>query len=220
MTNSGISTRTKLFSSGVVAIGLLVGVVLPAEYGMDPTGLGRATGLIDLARAAPVMRNQDFGETLVFNVADYDTTAERVEGSIKGLVSIQDAPFKTETILIEIADLGEVEHKFIMEEDMGLVYAWRVLETEGDGVYYDFHGHPMAADRDDYPADFEMTYSKSEGDHQNGSFTAPFGGLHGFYFMNLEEGPITVELTVSGYFSEHKEVYRAVDGRVSTQLDL
>lgn len=211
----------KLFSSSLVAGVVLVGAVLPAEYGIDPTGIGRLTGLTRLsAPVAPRIRNQDFGQQLEFNVADYETTAERIEESVKGLITLHDAPFRSETILIEIEDLGEVEHKFIMSEDMSFVYSWQVLGARGDGVYFDFHGHPRAEDRDSFPEDFEMAYSKSEGTVQNGSFTAPFDGLHGFYFMNLEEGPITVELKVSGYYDSHREVYRAIDGRVVTNLDL
>jgi hypothetical protein len=32
--------------------------------------------------------------------------------------------------------------------------------------------------------------------------------------MNLEEGPIKIEVTVSGFYDEHKEMHRAVDGKV------
>jgi hypothetical protein len=106
-----------------------------------------------------------------------------------------------------------------MKQDETLLYSWRVLNASGQGVYYDFHGHPSSADAPNYPAGFEQAYSKGEGMGQNGSFTAPFPGYHGFYFMNLEEGPIQVELTISGFFEEHKEMYRAVDGQVLSKVD-
>lgn len=72
----------------------------------------------------------------------------------------------------------------------------------------------------EFPDGFEMAYSKSEGAQQSGSFRAPFDGLHGFYVMNLKEGPITIALNVTGYFDDNQEVYRAVDGNILTQLDL
>ena len=71
-----------------------------------------------------------------------------------------------------------------------------------------------AADAPQYPEGFEQAYSKGEGQSQSGSFTAPFPGYHGWYLMNLEEGATTVRLKVSGYWKEHKEMYRAVDGKV------
>ena len=34
----------------------------------------------------------------------------------------------------------------------------------------------------------------------NGSLTAPFAGEHGWYWLNFNEFPVTVTLTVTGYF--------------------
>ena len=113
-----------------------------------------------------------------------------------------------------IEDLGEIEHKFVMPVDTTLVYSWEVLDAKGEGIYYEFHGHPSSDDAANYPEGFEQAYSKGEGSAQSGSFTTPFPGYHGWYIMNLEEGPITVRLKVSGYWQEHKEMYRAVDGKV------
>jgi hypothetical protein len=36
-----------------VAVALLITVVLPAEYGVDPLGIGGALGLLELAQAEP-----------------------------------------------------------------------------------------------------------------------------------------------------------------------
>lgn len=206
----------KLALGGVVAGALLIGFVLPAEYGVDPTGLGRVTGLTALAQEAPAS-----GATaaLAFNVEDYDPQAERIERSIQGLIHLEDAPFKSEVIELQIEDFGEIEHKFILPADTSFVYAWEVVDPKGDGVYFEFHGHPSSADAASYPEGFEMAYSKGEGVAQNGSFTAPFPGYHGWYFMNLEEGPITLRLTVAGYWSEHKEMYRAVNGEVLNSVE-
>lgn len=214
------SVGTKLLCSFALAIALLFVAVLPAEFGNDPTGFGAKMGLVALASDTTDVSAQPYERVLEFNVEEYDSSAERIERSIKGLVTLENTPFKNETIMIVVEDLGEVEHKFIMREGMSFVYSWKVKDVKGDGVYFDFHGHPQASDVENYPEDFEMAYSKSEGKSQSGSFRAPFGGLHGFYFMNLEEGPIVIELNVSGYYKEHKEVYRAVDGKILTKLDI
>lgn len=219
-TPTGRGLAAKLTAASALAAALLVGGVLPAEYGIDPTGLGSTLGLTALAQESDPVSQQPYERVLEFNIEEYDNDAERIERSIAGLVTIEDAPFKSETIVIELEDLGEMEHKFIMREGMSFVYSWTVKDAVGDGVYFDFHGHPRADEVGEYPEGFEMAYSKSEGKAQSGAFRAPFGGLHGFYFMNLEEGPITIELSVSGYFEDHQEVYRAVDGKILMQLDL
>ena len=41
-------------ASFVVAVAVVVGVVLPAEYGLDPLGTGSAFGLLGLSRVQPL----------------------------------------------------------------------------------------------------------------------------------------------------------------------
>ena len=212
------SIGEKLGLASLGAAILLVTVVLPAEYGIDPTGFGRLTSIGKLSETAPAT-GHDFGQKMQFNIAEYDVTAEKIEQSIQGLIQLEDTPFRTETIDLKIEDFGEIEHKFIMPTDTTLVYSWEVLEAKGDGIYYEFHGHPSSDDAVNYPEDFEQAYSKGEGTTQSGSFTTPFPGYHGWYLMNLEEGPITVRLKVSGYWQEHKEMYRAVDGKVIKEVE-
>jgi hypothetical protein len=213
------SSIGKKFAFIVLAAGaLLFTVVLPAEYGIDPTGLGKVLGLTTLASQEKTINMQPFESVLSFNVEEYDMQADVINQSVKGLIKLQPTLFKTEVIDINIEDLGEVEHKFITDADATFVYSWEVLNAKGDGVYFDFHGHPSTKDAANYPDGFEMAYSKNEGTTQSGSFTAQFPGYHGFYFMNLEEGPITVRLKISGYWEKHKEMYRAVDGKVITSI--
>lgn len=209
-----MNLTSKLTLGAFAGGALLVIAVLPAEYGIDPTGLGETFGL-DALSAKPITIAQFDGD-LSFNVGDYDPTAELIDESVQGLIHLEDAPFHNEVIDIQIEDYGEVEYKFVMPADTTFVYSWEVLEAQGDGVYYDFHGHPSSEDAVNYPEGFEMAYAKGEGLTQSGSFTAPFAGYHGFYFMNIEEGPITVRLNIAGYWDESKEMYRAIKGEVVT----
>ncbi|PWQ93440.1 hypothetical protein [Leucothrix arctica] len=215
------STITKrLIVSSIGAAALLVAFVLPAEYGIDPTGVGELTGVKALSKTtAPAKAGTDFGQTMNFNIEKYDLEAEEINQSIRGLLKLEDKVFKSETIVIDLEDLGEMEHKFIMKQNSSLLYSWKVLNAKGDGVFYEFHGHPSTADAPNYPDGFEQAYSKGEGFGQSGTFTAPFPGYHGWFFMNLEEGPIKIEITVSGYYDEHKEMHRAVDGVVTNKVE-
>lgn len=220
MPNKQYSIGKKLVFSTVTAGALFTAFVLPAEYGIDPTGLGKLTGISALAKnTTPSAEGTDFGQNLTFNIEEYDLEAEAINKSIRGLLKLEEKAFKSETIMLEIEDLGEIEHKFVLPQDSSLLYSWKVLNGKGEGVFYEFHGHPSSADAPNYPDGFEQAYSKGEGMGQSGSFTAPFPGYHGWYFMNLEEGPIQIKLTVSGYYSEHKEMYRAVDGKVLNNVE-
>lgn len=210
MTDSDKSLWLKLAAAAVVAAALLVAFVLPAEYGRDPTGIGKLTGLSDLHKAGKKIK--DYGQNLGFNVEPYDLYADSINHSIQGLINLQEQTFKSETIMLQIEQFGELEHKFIMQKDAVLMYSWEVLNAQGSGVYYDFHGHPASKDADDYPEKFEQSFSKGEGHGQSGSLIAPLSGYHGWYFVNREDDLIEVKLTVSGYYQKHLEMYRAVDG--------
>lgn len=190
---------------------ILVIAILPAEYGIDPSGLGDKLGLLALSNHSSSSSSK---LELSFNIGDYDPKAERINESVQGLIHLENLPFQSQVIDIEIEDLGEVEYKFIMPADSSFVYSWEVLNSRGEGVYYDFHGHPSSEDAKNYPDKFEMAYARGEGTSQNGSFTSPFAGYHGFYFMNIEQGPITVRLNISGYWQDNKEMYRAIEGKV------
>ncbi len=85
---------------------LLIAVILPAEYGIDPTGFGRLAGISSLSEKAPAPA-RDFGQTMVFNIEEYDPTAEQIEQSIRGLIHLEEKPFLTETIDLKIEDFGK-----------------------------------------------------------------------------------------------------------------
>ena len=72
--NKSWSIGKKLTLAALGAVILLVMVVLPAEYGIDPTGFGRLTSISKLSESAPAA-GQDFGQAMEFNVAEYDVTA-------------------------------------------------------------------------------------------------------------------------------------------------
>jgi hypothetical protein len=209
-----MSLSSKLTLGALVGGVLLVIAVLPAEHGIDPTGLGAKLGLTDMSE--PPLIIAQFEGDLSFNIGEYDPTAELINESVQGLIHLENALFHNEIIDIEIEDYGEVEYKFIMHADTTFVYSWEVLGSVGDGVYYDFHGHPSSDDAANFPEGFEMGYAKGEGLTKSGSFTTPFAGYHGFYFMNIEEGPITVRLNIAGYWDDSKEMYRAINGEVIT----
>lgn len=79
----------------IAANGAFFMLVLPAEFGMDPTGVGRALGLLGLAGAPPV-------------------DAHRT-----------DTAFAAETRVFELAPFESVEIKYDLVDGDGLVYAWR-----------------------------------------------------------------------------------------------
>lgn len=115
--NTARQLALKLAAAAVAAGAILTVLVLPAEYGIYPTGVGKAIGVTALSGIASPAAAADFGQTLSSSIETYDLGADIINQPIRGLIKLQDARFKSETILIDIENLGEVEHKFILKRD-------------------------------------------------------------------------------------------------------
>ena len=178
-----------------VAAVLLTLFVLPAEYGIDPTGVGNALGLNELAA----------GPSKTITVTD-------VLGGNEGLreVAIPDAgeptplpnpavfqdeatPPETRTIEVVIPPDAETEVKVKLLAGKAIAFSWK---TDGGQVYVDYHGHDPS-----FGPDFFVRYKEEqESSGGNGTLTAPFDGEHGWYWINFNEEPVTITLTITGYF--------------------
>jgi len=174
------SIAKMLTGSLTVATLALVLFVLPVEYQYDPTGFGRLTGLDQLAAATEW------------------TELAMPEGGVD-IARFYDRPFRTDTIDIPLAaEDGDLEYKLQMREGDAIVYSWHVLEIDNpDWFYSEFHGHteptPGAVGE-------VMFYRRETGSTDNGSFVAPFEGIHGWYLQNQTEYPVVVRLEVAGFY--------------------
>lgn len=193
-------SRKKILSSVLAAVlgagVVLVTMILPAEYNIDPTGLGRALGLTALSAPARTIqftevvggnetyRNApipDFGEPLPLpNPAVFQKHAG-------------DSRLESKTITLQPGEKTEI--KTVLNVSQVITFSWR---AEGGPVYVDFHGHEPDAS-DDIWVRYEEQQSGSEG---SGSLVAPFAGEHGWFWMNISEQPVTIELAVNGYYEK------------------
>ena len=175
----------------VVAAAILVTLVLPAEYGIDPTGIGQLTGLKamgdDKVAAAKAAQGQSAAPAAVATKpgeASFDTQSTR-------------AP-RTDVVDVSLAPNAEVEYKAILGEGEAMVYEW---DAGGAEVRFDFHGEPVAG-----PSGMFMTYRKGAASRAAGSLRAPFAGTHGWYWKNPGSQPVVIKLRVTGFHSELKRL--------------
>ena len=85
-----------------------------------------------------------------------------------------------------------VEYKFQLSQYENLTYEWA---TNSGLLYFDFHGEP-AGDTTGY---FE-SYTIATANEMKGSMTVPFDGVHGWYWKNNSDKPITVYLKTQGNY--------------------
>lgn len=192
-----------------LAIGAIVTVcfILPAEYRVDPIGIGKAIGLFDLttprvvqtgaeakpeppkAEPAPVEAPKE--------VAKVDEKGQAIPVLLKvGPQILRPSPdaFKSETIKITLKPDAELEYKVKMKAGSTLLYSW---QTDQGNVYYDFHGEP--AD----PKKSQSYLEVQETNNANGALVAPFDGIHGWFWLNLTSKPQVITLKISGFYESH-----------------
>jgi hypothetical protein len=196
----------------VAAIVVTVLFVLPAEYGVDPTGIGAKLGLLDIAATAETLEDggSSGGNTIVEGTwpgvpEEFDFYEPDILGDPYSRT--QSTKFRSDTITIEL-DVGEqTEYKAIMKQGDVLVYHWKL---DKGVVYTDFHADPGEnAAAAGYPDRYYIRYAESEIGESSGSLVAPFDGNHGWYWLNIEEAPITITLEVHGYYGRVAELMRS-----------
>lgn len=97
----------------VVGVIVLVTLILPAEYNIDPTGIGQKLGLTKIAQAS------------------------QTEAAAAPVASAGSNEFQT--IEISIPAGRGVEYKFAMAQYAKMTFEWM---TDGEPLYYDLHGEP------------------------------------------------------------------------------
>ncbi|MBQ4891372.1 hypothetical protein J8L86_16070 [Shewanella sp. MMG014] len=186
------STATLIKASVIaIVIGILVLVVaiLPAEYNIDPTGLGSAMGLTSIAQA----ENQISLTTEPANTAN----AQIVILNAPSVAVIQQArensAVRSDTVNVLIPAGKGLEYKLLLNQFTHLEYEWQTLNDEL--LYFDFHGEPQGDTTDYYES-----YNISTASKVTGSLTTPFAGSHGWYWKNTSNYAVTVVLTTKGEY--------------------
>lgn len=175
--------------AGAAAIAILVTIVLPAEYAIDPTGIGRMLGLRDMGEIKRQLADE----------AEADRAVEGQEGAslLKDLLGVfvgtaqaQEAPQWQDQTTFTLAPGQSHEWKLVMETGAKAEYAMTVL---GGRVNFDLHGHGGGQ---------SITYEKGRGSTgQIGQFEAAFPGEHGWFWRNRDTSDVTITVQLRGDYS-------------------
>jgi hypothetical protein len=194
--SSGTLLRSTLIALAVAAT-LLVTVVLPAEYAIDPTGIGRALGLtqmceIKMSLAAEAAAAEAAEAALLAGGAAAPAAADSAQADTAAPDSAA-ASSRSDVTTITLRPNEGKEVKLEMREGASVMYAWSV---EGGVVNYDTHGDPY-----DAPREFYHGYGKGTAvPGQDGVLVAAFDGLHGWFWRNRTGATVTVTLRTEGAY--------------------
>lgn len=216
MYNSDIPTRAELPSSvqllrsTIVAIisaaVILVTIVLPSEYAIDPTGIGRVLKLTDmgeikqqLAEEAEKDRAADEGKAVPASTAAPGQQSGLLDRIVRELfissAVAQDAARKDE-MSVTLKPSEGTEVKLTMKKGAKVNFDW---SASGGTVNFDLHG--------DGANDQSTSYEKGRGaPGAKGVLEAAFDGNHGWFWRNRGDSDVTVTLKTDGAYSEIKRV--------------
>ena len=181
-TEQTIQAKQRLaVAAGAALLGaglILVMFVLPAEYGVDPLGTGARLGLTELGAT---------GKQIAALEASATNTAQAT------IVVGQDKPYKSETVDFIVGPRQGMEYKYRLDKGEALLYSWKATGP----VNVEFHAEPDGA-----PRGYAQSYEKADRQTTaSGTLTAPFAGIHGWYWENTTDQPITVTLTSAGFYN-------------------
>lgn len=188
----------------VVAAALLVTVVLPAEYAIDPTGIGRMLGLTEmgqvkgqLAQEAAADAARDAAAARGASDADTAGTATASAVDATPTPSANPAVQEWQDQMEVVLQPGEgAEIKLVMKAGEQAHYQWTV---EGGTVNFDTHG--------DGGGELSISYEKGRNAPAGeGVLQAAFDGNHGWFWRNRGDAPVTVTVRVRGQYSDIKRV--------------
>ena len=183
------ATGLALLTAGVI----LITTVLPAEHGIDPTGIGKALGLTRLSAS---------GETtsplvaVASKVTPPTPAAEVAPGgnTPAATVTKSEVPYRSEEMMLTLQPDEGSEIKAVMRKGEQFVFSWA---AQGGDVNFDMHGErPNAGDQ------FTSYWKDKQQTSAQGIFVAPFDGTHGWYWRNRGDKPVTVKVKVSGFYEK------------------
>jgi len=178
----------------VAAGAILVIAVLPAEHGIDPTGIGKTLGLTTLSTNSGETPSALLPVTSAATPPSNTAALAPVVQIPVATVAESEVPFRSDQMSLTLQPGEGSEIKASMRKGEQFVFAWA---AEGGKVNFDMHGEqPNAGD------EFTSYWKAKQHTRAQGIFVAPFDGTHGWYWRNRGDKPVTVKVSVSGFYEK------------------
>lgn len=193
----------------VTAIIIVFCVVLPAEYGVDITGVGKAIGLKKMGEIKQSLEQEQLADAQkAAETAQILTLSQEASAPLKQEITpaqtsntnttpkaAKPAPLVSDTRIIELKDGAAAELKVALKKGESVNFNW----TTSAKVNFDNHGD--SSNISYHP------YSKGKGVTQDqGSIKAAFDGYHGWFWRNRSGQTVTLKIDFNGQYSQVKRV--------------
>lgn len=110
-----------------------------------------------------------------------------------GPLTPSDTTYKVDAIEFLLKPDQFVEYKFNLKTGAMMIFNWKASAP----IDVDFHTVPEGK-----PISASETFMRGSASSGQGTYRAPYPGLHGWYWKNTTKGDVTIVLNASGFFTE------------------
>ena len=191
-TDRELPSTAKLIKSTAIAAAtaavLLVTVVMPAEYGIDPTGIGNIIGLKKMGEIRVSLAKEEAQQQADAQLAQKEVVAQPdnsgidakpKQGETNAIAALAPtqlaAGILSHETQVTLAPNEGKEVKLDMSKGNKVQYTWA---SSGGKVNYDVHADSKKLKIDYYK------YSKGAEQTKTGELVAAFDGSHGWFWRN------------------------------------
>ena len=104
----------------------------------------------------------------------------------------QSSPWQEDEITFELAPFESIEYKYRLNEGATILYSWEAPAE----VLFNMHSEPEGS-----APGYAVSFALSRSAASNGSYLAPFTGIHGWYWQNRTQQTLSIHLKTAGYYS-------------------
>lgn len=184
----------------VIATVILITAVLPAEFGFDPTGIGKLIGLkkmgeikTSLAKDAAIEREKErANKAQMLNTMKPKNVSPSAEAVVKPKANL-----RKDSMTVTLRPDEATEIKLSMKKGEQVNFAW---QSDNGKANFDTHGDSKSLNINYH------NYDKGSMVKDEGMLEASFDGHHGWFWRNRTSGVMNITLEVSGEYSDMKKV--------------
>jgi hypothetical protein len=185
------------------AVALIVTLSLPGASGVDPLGLV-ATGLAQTPQPKTQQPKTPQPKTAqpqtappqapqALNPAGGQPAGPPIAPKPGGPLAPSATTYKIDAIEFFLTPNQFVEYKFRLKTGASMVFNWKATGP----LDVDFHTVP-----DGKPISASETFLRGKFSSGQGTYRAPYPGLHGWYWLNSGKEGVKIVLNASGFFTE------------------
>lgn len=203
-TKADLPSKAQLLKSTVIAIAIatfiITTAVLPAEFGIDPTGIGKLIGLSKMGEIKTSLSKDAAAEVAKekANKAQMLTAMKT-----KPVVSTKKAEpnpksnLRKDSMTVTLRPDEATEIKLAMKKGAQVNFVWN---SDKGRANFDTHGDSKTLNINYH------NYDKGSMVKDEGMLEAAFDGHHGWFWRNRTSGVMNITLEVSGEYSDIKKV--------------